>query len=177
MPPSAVWGEQAPSASAHSKEIPRDSAAEGKLFQPVPVLMKRLENSAEKAGLFQPMPVPKRFPGAVQEEADCPRQTCSKETSKKKCGEGQAAPGSACSEEIAGTGQTGGISSEASAWGQQPADARTEKHPEGHWAFRVFCYAREITSSGRFRTTAESPSGGAAGAGACPTGTAHGFRP
>lgn len=189
-------GEQAPSASARSKEILRDSAAGGKLFQPAPAPKKRLENSAEKAGLFQlvsvpkrfpgivwknqaaqAVSVPKRFPGAVQEEADCPRQTCSKETSKKKCGEGQAAPGSACSEEIAGTGQTGGISPEASAWGQQSASARTEKHPEGHQAFRVFCYVREITSSGRFRTTAESPSGGAAGAGACPTGTAHGFRP
>ena len=189
-------GERTPSASAHSKEILRDSAVGGKLFQPVPAPKKRLENSAEKAGLFQlvsiqrkflgivwknqaaqAVSVPKRFPGAVQEEADCPRQTCSKETSKKKCGEGQAAPGSACSEEISGTGQTGGISPEASAWGQQPASARTEKHPEGHRAFRVFCYAREITSSGRFRTTAGSPSGGAAGAGACPTGTAHGFRP
>lgn len=135
----------------------RDSAVGGKLFQPASVPKKHLENSAEKAGLFQPMPVPKRFPGAVQEEADCPRQSCS--------------------EEITGTGQTGGISSEASAWGQQPADTRTEKHPEGHRAFRVFCYVREITSSGRFQTTAESPSGGAAGAGACPTGTAHGFRP
>ena len=157
MPPSAVWGNRLP--------------------QPVPIPKKRLENSAEKAGLFQLVSAPKRFPGAVQEEADCPRQTCSKETSKKKCGEGQAAPGSACSEEIAGTGQTGGISPEASAWGQQPADTRTEKHPEGPMTFRVFCYAREITSSGRFRTTAGSPSGGAAGAGACPTGTAHGFRP
>ena len=170
-------GEQTPSASTRSKEILRDSAVGGKLFQPAPAPKKRLENSAEKAGLFQLVSVPKRFPGAVQEEADCPRQTCSKETSKKKCGEGQAAPGSACSEEIAGTGQTGGISPEASAWGQQSASARTEKHPEGHRALRVFCYVGEITSSGRFQTTAESPSGGAAGAGACPTGTAHGFRP
>ena len=146
--------------------------------------------------LPQPTPVPKRFPGVVWKRSGCPGSACYKgiprssagggglpqtglfkETSKKKCGEGQAAPGCACSEEIAGTGQTGGISPEASAWGPQPADARTEKHPEGHWAFRVFCYAREITSSGRFRTTAGSPSDGAAGAGACPTGTAHGFRP
>ena len=146
--------------------------------------------------LPQPVPIPKKFPGIVWKRSGCPGSACSreiprssaggdgllqtglfKETSKKKCGEGQAAPGCACSEEIAGTGQTGGISSEASAWGKQPTDARTEKHPEGHRAFRVFCYAREITSSGRFRTTAESPSGGAAGAGACPTGTAHGFRP
>lgn len=150
-------GEQTPSASAHSKEIFRDSAVGGKLFQPVPVPKKRLENSAEKVGLFQLVSIQRKFPGIVWKRSGC--------------------PGSACSEEIAGIGQTGGISSEASDWGPQPADARTEKHPEGHWAFRVFCYAREITSSGRFRTTAESPSGGAAGAGACPTGTAHGFRP
>ena len=63
MPPSAVWGEQAPSANARSKEIPRDSAVEGKLFHPVPVLMKRLENSAEKAGLLQAAPVPKKSLG------------------------------------------------------------------------------------------------------------------
>lgn len=155
--PGIVWKRSGCPVGACSKEIPGDSAVGGKLFQPASVPKKHLENSAEKAGLFQPMPVPKRFPGAVQEEADCPRQSCS--------------------EEITGTGQTGGISSEASAWGQQPADTRTEKHPEGHRAFRVFCYVREITSSGRFQTTAESPSGGAAGAGACPTGTAHGFRP
>ena len=89
-------GEQAPSASARSKEILRDSAVGGKLFQPAPAPKKRLENSAEKAA--QSVPVPKGFSGAVQEETDCPRQTCSKE--------------------IAGTGQTGGISSEASAWGK-----------------------------------------------------------
>ena len=76
-------GEQAPSASARSKEIPRDSAVGGKLFQPAPAPKKRLENSAEKAGLVQPVPAPERFPGVVQEEADCPRQVCSKETSKK----------------------------------------------------------------------------------------------
>ena len=50
--------------------------------------------------LPQPVRTPKGFPGAVQEEADC--------------------PGSACSEEIAGAGQTGGISSEASTWGSSP---------------------------------------------------------
>ena len=114
MPPSAVWGEQAPSASAHSKEIPRDSAAEGKLFQPASVPKKRLENSAEKAGLFQlvsiqrefpgivwknqaaqAVPAPKRFPGAVQEEADCPRQVCSKKHLRNSVGKVrllQAAP-------------------------------------------------------------------------------------
>ena len=78
------------------------SMGENRLPQPVPIPKKRLENSAEKAGLFQPVPVPERFPGivwknqaaqavpapkgfpgAVQEEADCPRQVCSKETSKK----------------------------------------------------------------------------------------------
>ncbi len=133
------------------------SMGENRLPQPVPIPKKRLENSAEKAGLVQPVPAPERFPGVVQEEAAYSRQSCSEET--------------------AGTGQTGGISSEAPVWGNQPADTRTEKHPEGHRAFRVFCYVREITSSGRFQTTAESPSGGAAGAGACPTGTAHGFRP
>ncbi len=156
-PSSAVWGEQTLSVSTRSKEILRDSVVGGKLFQPVPVPKKRLENSVEKAGLFQLVSIQRKFPGIVWKRSGC--------------------PGSACSEEIAGTGQTGGISSEASAWGKQPADARTEKHPEGHRAFRVFCYVREITSSGRFQTTAESPSGGAAGAGACPTGTAHGFRP
>lgn len=155
--PGIVWKRSGCPVGACSKEIPRDSAAGGKLFQPAPVPKKRLENSAEKAGLVQPVPAPKGFPGAVREEAAYPRQSCS--------------------EEIAGTGQSGGISSEAPAWGQQPTDTRTEKHPEGHRAFRVFCYVREITSSGRFQTTAESPSGGAAGAGACPTGTAHGFRP
>ena len=150
-------GEQTPSASAHSKEILRDSAVGGKLFQPVPAPKKRLENSVKEVGLFQLVSIQRKFTGIVWKRSDCPRQTCS--------------------EEIAGTGQSGGISSEASAWGQQPTDARTEKHPEGHRAFRVFCYAREITSSGRFRTTAGSPSDGAAGAGVCPTGTAHGFRP
>lgn len=139
------------------KKFSGDSAVGGKLFQPVPAPKKRLENDSEKVGLFQLVSIQRKFPGIVWKRSGC--------------------PGSACSEEISGTGQTGGISPEASAWGQQPASARTEKHPEGHWAFRVFCYAREITSSGRFRTTAGSPSGGAAGAGACPTGTAHGFRP
>ena len=78
------------------------SMGENRLPRPAPVPKKRLENSAEKAGLFQLVSVPKRFsgivwknqaaqavpapkgfPGAVQEEADCPRQVCSKETSKK----------------------------------------------------------------------------------------------
>ena len=72
-------GERTPSASARSKEILRDSAVEGKLFHPVPVLMKRLENSAEKAGLFQPMPVPKRFPGIVWKRSGCSGGACSKE--------------------------------------------------------------------------------------------------
>jgi len=132
------------------------SMGENRLPQPVPI-PKKFSGIVWKNQAAQAVPAPKGFPGAVQEEAAYSRQSCS--------------------EEIAGTGQTGGISSEASDWEQQPADTRTEKHPEGHQAFRVFCYVREITSSGRFRTTAESPSGGAAGAGACPTGTAHGFRP
>ena len=59
------------------------SMGENRLPQPVPAPKKRLENSAEEVGLFQLVPVPKRFPGEVQEEADCPRQVCSKETSKK----------------------------------------------------------------------------------------------
>ena len=126
--------------------------------------------------LPQPVRTPKRFPGIVWKRSGRPGGACSKEIPGDSV-EKFRLPRQTCSEEIAGTGQTGGISSEASAWGQQPADTRTEKHPEGHRAFRVFCYVGEITSSGRFRTTAESPSGGAAGAGACPTGTAHGFRP
>lgn len=79
-------GEQAPSASARSKEILRDSAVGGKLFQPAPAPKKRLENSAEKAGLFQLVSVPKRFPGAVQEEADYPRQVCSKKHLRNSVG-------------------------------------------------------------------------------------------
>ena len=68
-------GEQTPSASAHSKEIPGDSV--------------------KKAGLFQLVSVPKRFPGAVQEEAACPRQVCSKKHLRKSAGKVrllQAAP-------------------------------------------------------------------------------------
>ena len=126
--------------------------------------------------LPQPVRTPKRFPGIVWKRSGRPGGACSKEIPGDSV-EKFRLPRQTCSEEIAGTGQTGGISPEASVWGQQPADARTEKHPEGHRAFRVFCYVGEITSSGRFQTTAESPSGGAAGAGACPTGTAHGFRP
>ena len=152
------------------------SKGENRLPQPVTVPKKRLENSVEEVGLFQLVSVPKRFPGIVWKRSGRPGDACSKEI-PGECVEKYWLPRQTCSEEIAGTGQTGGISSEASVWGQQPADARTEKHPEGHRAFRVFCYVGEITSSGRFRTTAESPSGGAAGAGACPTGTAHGFRP
>jgi len=81
--PGIVWKKSGCPGGACSKEIPRDSAAGGKLFQPAPAPKKRLENSAEKAGLFQSVPAPERLPGAVQEEADCPRQVCSKETSKK----------------------------------------------------------------------------------------------
>ena len=67
-------GEQTPSANARSKEIPRDSAVEGKLFHPVPVLMKRLENSAEKAGLLQAVPVPKKSPGQGRPAALVPKR-------------------------------------------------------------------------------------------------------
>ena len=67
-------GEQTPSANARSKEIPRDSAVEGKLFHPVPVLMKRLENSAEKAGLLQAVPVPKKSPGQGRLAALVPKR-------------------------------------------------------------------------------------------------------
>lgn len=126
--------------------------------------------------LPQPVPIPKKFSGIVWKRSGRPGDACSKEIPGDSM-EKFRLPRQTCSEEIAGTGQTGGISSEAPVWGNQPADTRTEKHPEGHRAFRVFCYVGEITSSGRFRTTAESPSGGAAGAGVCPTGTAHGFRP
>lgn len=152
------------------------SMGENRLPQPTPVPKKRLENSAEKAGLFQLVSIQRKFPGIVWKRSGCPGGACSKGIPGDSV-EKFRLPRQTCSEEIAGTGQTGGISPEAPAWGQQPADTRTEKHPEGHRAFRVFCYVREITSSGRFRTTAESPSGGAAGAEACPTGTAHGFRP
>lgn len=99
-------GEQTPSASAHSKEILRDSAVGGKLFQPVPVPKKRLENSAEKAGLVSAGVYSKEIPGgsvekirlpsrcllqrdsqgAVQEEADCPRQVCSKKHLRNSAG-------------------------------------------------------------------------------------------
>lgn len=132
------------------------SMGENRLPQPVPI-PKKFPGIVWKNQAAQAVPAPERFPGIVWKSSGC--------------------PGGACSEETAGAGQPGGISPEASVWGQQPADARTEKHPEGHRAFRVFCYVGEITSSGRFRTTAGSPSGGAAGAEACPTGTAHGFRP
>lgn len=152
------------------------SMGENRLPQPTPVPKKRLENSAEKAGLFQLVSIQRKFPGIVWKRSGCPGGACSKGIPGDSV-EKFRLPRQTCSEEIAGTGQTGGISPEAPAWGQQPADTRTEKHPEGHRAFRVFCYVGEITSSGRFQTTAESPSGGAAGAEACPTGTAHGFRP
>ena len=154
----------------------RRQYGENRLPQPVPIPKKRLENSAEKAGLFQLVSIQRKFPGIVWKRSGCPGGACTKGIPGDSV-EKFRLPRQTCSEEIAGTGQTGGISPEAPAWGQQPADTRTEKHPEGHRAFRVFCYAREITSSGRFRTIAGSPSDGAAGAGACPTGTAHGFRP
>lgn len=108
--------------------------------------------------LPQPVPIPKKFSGIVWKRSGRPGGACSKGIPGDSV-EKFRLPRQTCSEEIAGTGQTGGISPEAPAWGQQPADTRTEKHPEGHRAFRVFCYVREITSSGRFRTTAESPSG------------------
>ena len=72
-------GEQTPSANARSKEIPRDSAAGGKLFQPASVPKKRLENSVEEVGLFQLVSVPKRFPGIVWKRSGCPGGACSKE--------------------------------------------------------------------------------------------------
>lgn len=100
-----VWKRSGCPVGACYKGILRDSAAGGKLFQPAPAPKKRLENSVEKAGLFQPMPVPKRFPGivwknqaaqavpaikgfpgAVQEEADCPRQVCSKKHLRNSAG-------------------------------------------------------------------------------------------
>lgn len=62
------------------------SMGENRLPQPVPIPKKRLENSAEKAGLFQLVSVPKRFPGAVQEEADYPRQVCSKKHLRNSVG-------------------------------------------------------------------------------------------
>lgn len=127
--------------------------------------------------LPRPAPVPKRFSGIVRKNQAAQAVPAIKGFPGSSAGGGGLLLHCSCSEETAGTGQTGGISSEASVWGQQPTDTRTEKHPEGHRPLRVFCYVGEITSSGRFRTTAESPSGGAAGAGACPTGTAHGFRP
>lgn len=96
------------------------SMGENRLPQPTPVPKKRLENSVEEVGLFQLVSVPKRFPGAVQEEADYPRQVCSKKHLRNSAGKVRAAPGCACSEEIAGAGQTGGISPEASAWGTNP---------------------------------------------------------
>ena len=155
--PAPEWSNLIQAEFYQAGNTPSSAVWGNRLPQPVTVPKKRLENSVEEVGLFQLVSVPKRFPRIVW----------------KRSGR----PGDACSKEIPGDGQSGGISSEAPAWGQQPADTRTEKHPEGHRAFRVFCYVREITSSGRFRTTAESPSGGAAGAGACPTGAAHGFRP
>ena len=64
----------------------RRQYGENRLPQPVPIPKKRLENSAEKAGLFQLVSVPKRFPGAVQEEADYPRQVCSKKHLRNSVG-------------------------------------------------------------------------------------------
>ena len=88
-PPSAVWGEQAPSASAHSKEIFRDSAVGGKLFQPVPAPKKRLENSAEKAGLFQLVSIQRKFPGIVWKRSGCPVGACSREIPGSSAGGGR----------------------------------------------------------------------------------------
>ena len=71
-------GERTPSASVHSKEILRDSAIGGKLFQPAPAPKKRLENSAEKAGLFQLVSIQRKFLGIVWKRSGCPVGACYK---------------------------------------------------------------------------------------------------
>ena len=82
-------GEQAPSASTRSKEIFRDSAVGGKLFQPVPAPKKRLENSAEKAELFQLVSIQRKFPGIVWKRSGCPGGACSKEIPGSSAGGGR----------------------------------------------------------------------------------------
>lgn len=69
----------------------------------------------EKAGLFQLVSIQRKIPGDSVEKIRLLRQYLLQRDSREQCRRRQAAPGCACSEEIAGTGQTGGISSEASA--------------------------------------------------------------
>lgn len=53
------------------------SMGENRLPQPVPI-PKKFSGIVRKNQAAQAVPAPKRLPGAVQEEADCPRQVCSK---------------------------------------------------------------------------------------------------
>lgn len=92
-PPSAVWGEQTPSASAHSKEIPggsvekirlprrcllqRDSREQCRRRRTAPdrsVPKKHLRNSAGKVRLLQAAPVPKKSPGQGRLAALVPKR-------------------------------------------------------------------------------------------------------
>ena len=85
-------GEQTPSASAHSKEILRDSAVGGKLFQPAPAPKKRLENSAEKAGLFQLVSIQRKFPGIVRKRTDWFSRCLLQRDSQEQCRRRRTAP-------------------------------------------------------------------------------------
>lgn len=115
-PPSAVWGEQAPSASAHSQEIPGDSVEKIRLprrcllqrdsreqcrrrrtAQAVSVPKKHLRNSVGKVRLLQAAPVPKKSPGQGRLAALVPKRppgaAARRRTHRKTPGRSSGLPG------------------------------------------------------------------------------------